>query len=256
MEIYVLDEHQCEWVSNQICADKNEVNNLLLCKNLTIRQLLQIIGTDLIRVYNPQWHIQNLRTKMNNIKENSSNVNNIKFCIPDLRFLNEKQFIENLNGTCYVIIRPYATNVTISNHVSETQLNWSYFGNNIIINDGDKTQLLNMVKKLDQIKIFTSESVAKGKEMKAVAESYIKSNKLEELMRANNGGKNVKIYVKNGASDAIIKELFMYIEGDARDKNTVVLSLVGNMDLDEISELTEILNLPGSAEIKKASEKK
>ena len=145
MEIYVLDEHQCEWVSNQICADKNEVNNLLLCKKLTIRQLLQIIGTDLIRVYNPQWHIQNLTTKMNTIKENSPNANNIKFCIPDLRFLNEKQFIENLNGTCYVIIRPYATNVTISNHVSETQLNWSYFGNNIIINDGDKTQLLNKI---------------------------------------------------------------------------------------------------------------
>jgi Domain of unknown function (DUF4252) len=122
--------------------------------------------------------------------------------------------------------------------------------------DKNQAQLLNMVKKLDQIKIFTSESIAKGKEMKAVAESYIKSNKLEELMRANNGGKNVKIYVKNGASDAIIKELFMFIEGDAREKNTVILSLVGNMDLDEISELTEILNLPGSAEIKKASEKK
>lgn len=145
MEIYVLNEEQCEWVSNQICVDKNEVIDLLLYKNLTIRQLLQIIGTDLIRVYNPQWHIQNLRTKMNNIKENSSNVNNIKFCIPDLRFLNEKQFIENLNGICYFIIRPYAKNVTISNHISETQLNWSYFGNNVIINDGDKTQLLNKI---------------------------------------------------------------------------------------------------------------
>jgi ribosomal protein L17 len=122
--------------------------------------------------------------------------------------------------------------------------------------DKNQAQLLNMVKKLDQIKIFTSESVAKGKELKAVAENYIKSSKLEELMRANNGGKNVKIYVKNGASDSIIKELFMYIEGDARDKNTVVLSLVGNIDLDEISELSEILNLPGSTEIKKASEKK
>ena len=120
----------------------------------------------------------------------------------------------------------------------------------------DKAQLLAMVKKLDQIKIFTSESVSKGKEMKAVAESYIKSSKLDELMRANNGGKNVKIYVKSGASDSIIKELFMFIEGDSKERNTVVLSLVGDMNLDEISELTEILNLPGKEEIKKASEKK
>ena len=63
--------------------------------------------------------------------------------------------------------------------------------------DKEKTQLLNMVKKLDQIRVFSSESASKGKEMKVIAESYIKNNKLEELMRANNGGKNVKIYVKN-----------------------------------------------------------
>jgi hypothetical protein len=120
----------------------------------------------------------------------------------------------------------------------------------------DKAQLLAMVKKLDQIKIYTSESIAKGKEMKAVAESYIKSSKLDELMRTNNGGKNVKIYVKSGVSDSVIKELFMFIEGDSKERNTVVLSLVGDMNLDEISELTEILNLPGKEEIKKASEKK
>ena len=114
----------------------------------------------------------------------------------------------------------------------------------------------NIMKNLDQVKVFTTESVAKGKEMKAFADNYLKNTKLEELMRASNGGKNVKIYVKNGATDSIIKELFMFIEGDARDKNTVLLSLTGNLNLDEISELTEILNLPGSTEIKKASEKK
>ena len=47
----------------------------------------------------------------------------------------------------------------------------------------------------------------------------------------------------------------MYIEGDTREKNTVILLLIVNLDLDEISELTEILNLPGKEEIKKASEK-
>lgn len=120
----------------------------------------------------------------------------------------------------------------------------------------DKSNLMNMVKKLDKIKVFTTESVAKGKEMKTVADNYIKSSKLEELMRASNGGKNVKIFVKNGASDNIIKELFMFIEGDARDKNTVILSLVGDMNLDEISELSEMLNLPGNEEIKKISTKK
>ena len=120
----------------------------------------------------------------------------------------------------------------------------------------DIQKYTNIIKNLDQVKVFTTESVARGKEMKAFADNYLKNSKLEELMRASNGGKNVKIYVKNGASDNNIKELFMFIEGDAKDKNTVLLTLTGNLNLDEISELTEILNLPGSEEIKKASEKK
>lgn len=123
-------------------------------------------------------------------------------------------------------------------------------------NNKEIDKYTNIIKNLENVKVFSTESVAKGKEMKVFSENYLKNNKLEELMRASNGGKNVKIYVKNGATDSIVKELFMFIEGDARDKNTVLLSLTGNLNLDEISELTEMLNLPGSNEIKKATEKK
>jgi hypothetical protein len=35
---------------------------------------------------------------------------------------------------------------------------------------------------------------------------------LEELMRINDNGKNIKILVKSGASDSQIKELLMLIE--------------------------------------------
>ena len=104
--------------------------------------------------------------------------------------------------------------------------------------------------------MFTTSSTKVGAEMKATVNSYLKSNPLEELMRVNNEGKNVKIYVKSGANENIVKELLMFIEGaNVKDANTIVLSLTGNFSLDEISMLTEKMSLPGGDDLKKASNK-
>jgi hypothetical protein len=104
--------------------------------------------------------------------------------------------------------------------------------------------------------VFTTSSAKVGSEMKSSVNSYLKSNPLEELMRVNNEGKNVKIYVKSGANEKIVKELLMFIEGaNMKDANTIVLSLTGNFSLDEISMLTEKMSLPGGDDLKKASKR-
>ena len=120
-----------------------------------------------------------------------------------------------------------------------------------------ETQLyLNLLKKLDNLKVFTTSNAKVGAEMKSTVNSYLKSNPLEELMRVNSEGKNVKIYVKSGANENIVKELLMFIEGaNMKDANTIVLSLTGNFSLDEISMLTEKMSLPGGDDLKKASKK-
>ena len=120
-----------------------------------------------------------------------------------------------------------------------------------------ETQLyLNLLKKLDNLKVFTTSNAKVGAEMKSTVNSYLKSNPLEELMRVNSEGKNVKIYVKSGANENIVKELLMFIEGaNIKDANTIVLSLTGNFSLDEISMLTEKMSLPGGDDLKKASKK-
>jgi hypothetical protein len=74
-------------------------------------------------------------------------------------------------------------------------------------------------------------------------------------MRVNDGGKNVKIYVKSGATSSQVRELLMFIEGGTGKNETVLLSLTGNFDLDEISALTEKMKLPGGNELKKASKR-
>ena len=124
------------------------------------------------------------------------------------------------------------------------------------VKDKEMQQYMNLLKKLDNLKVFTTSNAKISADMKATVNSYLKSNPLEELMRVNGDGKNVKIYVKSGANENIVRELLMFIEGaNMKDASTVVLSLTGNFSLDEISMLTEKMSLPGGDDLKKASKK-
>ena len=48
----------------------------------------------------------------------------------------------------------------------------------------------------------------------------------------------------------------MFIEGNGKDNQTVLMSLTGNFDLNEISALTNKMNLPGGDALRKASKGK
>lgn len=122
--------------------------------------------------------------------------------------------------------------------------------------DKEAQQYLNLVKKLDNLKVFTTESNKTTVEMKAAVEKYIKTAVLEELMRINDGGKSIKILVRSGAKDNQIKELLMFIEGSGKNQETVLMSLTGDFDLDEISVLTDKMKIPGGDILKKATKNK
>ena len=121
--------------------------------------------------------------------------------------------------------------------------------------DKQAQQYLNLIKKLDNLKVFTTKSTRVENEMKAVADKYIKTSGLEELMRVNENGRNIKILVKSGASDSQVKELLMFIEG-AKNDDTVLMSLTGDFDLNEISVLTDKMRIPGGDDLKKATKGK
>ncbi len=107
---------------------KNEIENVTFTN---IRQMLQIIGTDLIRKYYPDWHIDNLVKDINSYSDDKIIV------VDDVRFKNEKDKIESLGGEVFFIIRPNYFDV--SNHISEISLKWQNFDNNhVIINDMQK----------------------------------------------------------------------------------------------------------------------
>ncbi len=122
--------------------------------------------------------------------------------------------------------------------------------------DKESQQFLSLVKKLDNLKVFTTSSPKQSADMKATADKYLKTAGLEELMRINDKGQNIKIMIKSGAKDTQIRELLMLIEGSGKGNETVLMSLTGNFDLNEISLLTDKMNLPGGNDLKKATKGK
>ncbi|MDR6846513.1 DUF4252 domain-containing protein [Flavobacterium granuli] len=121
--------------------------------------------------------------------------------------------------------------------------------------DKEAQQYMNLIKKLDNLKVFTTQSTRVEGEMKTTADKYIKTAGLEELMRVNDKGRNIKIMVKSGAKDSQIKELLMFVEG-GKDEDTVLMSLTGDFDLSEISVLTDKMKIPGGDDLKKATKGK
>jgi hypothetical protein len=64
--------------------------------------MLQFIGTDYIRKYNKDWHVNKIREM---IDENTN------YVIDDVRFPNEKKLIEDLGGDCWFVTRTTLENV-------------------------------------------------------------------------------------------------------------------------------------------------
>lgn len=120
-------------------------------------------------------------------------------------------------------------------------------------NDKETQQYLSLMKKLDNLKVFTTTSTRVSTEMKSSTDNYIKTAGLEELMRTNDSGKNVRILVKSGAGEGQVKELLMFIEGSNKENETVLMSLTGSFDLSEISVLTDKMKIPGGDDLKKAT---
>ena len=121
--------------------------------------------------------------------------------------------------------------------------------------DKEMQQYHRLIKKLDNLKVFTTKSSRVEAEMKATAERYMKTANLEELMRVNDNGRSIKIVVKSGAKDTQIRELLMFIDG-GKGEDSVLMSLTGDFDLNEISVLTDKMRFPGGDDLKKATKGK
>jgi hypothetical protein len=106
----------------------------------TPRKLLQFVGTDVLRAHDTDFHVKKTLLEI----QNSPGVN---FVCDDLRFQNELLGLKSLGAEEYFLIRP--DNWDISNHSSETSLQW-FDLKNIIINNNSVNFLIENFKKRNQ----------------------------------------------------------------------------------------------------------
>lgn len=138
------------------------------------------------------------------------------------------------------------------------------------LDDPEAQGFLDMVKKVESIKVLSTGDKTISSNLAADAEKYIGSAKLDELMRFKDGNQTVKFYVKEGRDENHVKELLMYINGlkeltqdakieingEKRDIETILVSIIGDIDLREISKITSKMNVPGGEHLEKASKGK
>jgi hypothetical protein len=130
------------------------------------------------------------------------------------------------------------------------------------VDDPEAQEYMDMAQSLSGLKVFITQDSKISADMKGEVDKYLKSSKMEELMRVKDKDANVKFYIRNGKDEDHVSELLMFVTGmknvdvevNGRKLETVLLSLTGDIDLNKIGSLTKKMNLP--EELNKAGKQK
>ena len=136
----------------------------------------------------------------------------------------------------------------------------------INVDDAEAKAYMDMVKSITSFKTIVTDN----KTISADLTKWVKSRSgsLEELMQVKDEGTEVKFYIKEGKDSDHVKELLIFvnginkvmkesveINGEQRKIETVVVSLTGDIDLNEISKLTDKMDIPGGKHLEKKKSK-
>ena len=128
--------------------------------------------------------------------------------------------------------------------------------------DAEAKAYMDMVKSITSFKTIVTDNKTISSDIAKWVKS--RSSNLEELMEVKDDGTNVNFYVKEGKDVDHVKELLIFvngidkvmedkieINGKERKIETVVVSLTGDIDLNQISKLTDKMNIPGGQHLEK-----
>ena len=118
--------------------------------------------------------------------------------------------------------------------------------------DQEAQDFADISRGLDGIKVFITEDATIAEDMASTVKKYLKSSKLEELMRVKDKDANIKFYIKQGSDEDHVSELLLLVSdidhSDFGVKNrkfeSVLVSMTGDIDLNKIGALTKKMNLP------------
>lgn len=135
----------------------------------------------------------------------------------------------------------------------------------INVEDAEAQAYMDMVRSITSFKTIVTDNKDISEDISKWVTS--RSSALEELMEVKDDGTDVKFYVKEGKDADHVKELLIFvngidkamkgqgveINGENRKIETVVVSLTGDIDLNEISKLTDKMNIPGGSHLEKGN---
>ncbi|GAA0565557.1 DUF4252 domain-containing protein [Chitinophaga japonensis] len=129
--------------------------------------------------------------------------------------------------------------------VSVTPKMFSMFSK-LDINTGEGQQFMSVVKKLKGLRILAKEDAKDGSKLYREAAAFL-TRDFEELMTVRDGQSDLKFLVKENARGNIA-ELIMLV---GSTNEFVAMSLVGDIDLNEIAQIASGMNIQGMDNLKK-----
>ena len=113
--------------------------------------------------------------------------------------------------------------------------------------DDPETQAyIDLIENLQEMRVFSTTKESVRKQMSNDVATFLKNGNLEELMRVSEDGKTVKFYYKPGKNDDYVSQLFMFMEGEEKNKPvTVILNILGEINLAQVSKLANDFKIPG-----------
>lgn len=108
------------------------------------------------------------------------------------------------------------------------------------VNDDEDQEVLDAISKINGLKILVKENASNGHALYKEAFSKLPKGEFDELMSIKDGDSDMKFLIKEQGK--IISELLMIAGGD---NEFFILSIVGDIDLKQISKLSSKMNIDG-----------
>lgn len=117
------------------------------------------------------------------------------------------------------------------------------------LNDEDTKVAMDMISKLEGVRVLSTEM--DPEKYYAEAQKMINTKEYETLVKVRDEGENVNLMIKDNGGD-IINELLVMVGGS---DEFVLVSIIGDIDLKNISKLSNTLDIKGMEHLDKADDK-
>ncbi len=143
----------------------------------------------------------------------------------------------------------YADDMSFSNVTISSKM-FKMFTNVEVSNPEDK-EILDAINSLTGLRILAKSDITNGRELYREAFSKVNAKEYEELMSIRDKETDFKFLVKQNGNN--IQELLMISGGP---KEFMIMSLMGNIDLNKISKIGSKMNIGGLENLEKMNDKK